>query len=185
MAKQLKEIEIPFGAKDSELWGWEYTIPNGMEATIVDNKIVVKKKELKKIEQKKDMHDKLTAFESSLKHIIEEAIECGDTHNLKADADMLLRLAQKPWSEKDEQILSGIIGYLCTHDSCELEGFGEWYEWLKSLKDRVLPQPKQDWSEDDEDILNTIINHFKIDIECTDEDDTVRWLKSLKDKVVP
>ena len=45
MAKQLKEIEIPFGAKDSELCGWEYTIPEGMEATIVDNKIVVKKKE--------------------------------------------------------------------------------------------------------------------------------------------
>jgi hypothetical protein len=44
MTKQLKEIEIPFGAKDSELCGWEYTIPDGMEATIVDNKIVVKKK---------------------------------------------------------------------------------------------------------------------------------------------
>ena len=44
MAKQLKEIEIPFGAKDSELCSWEYTIPEGMEATIVDNKIVVKKK---------------------------------------------------------------------------------------------------------------------------------------------
>jgi len=45
MEKQLKEIEIPFGAKDSELCGWEYTIPEGMEATIVDNKIIVKKKE--------------------------------------------------------------------------------------------------------------------------------------------
>ena len=45
MTKQLKEIEIPFGAKDSELCGWEYPIPEGMEATIVDNKIVVKKKE--------------------------------------------------------------------------------------------------------------------------------------------
>jgi hypothetical protein len=45
MEKQLKEIEIPFGAKDSELCGWEYTIPEGMKATIVDNKIVVKKKE--------------------------------------------------------------------------------------------------------------------------------------------
>ena len=45
MEKQLKGIEIPFGAKDSELCGWEYTIPEGMEATIVDNKIVVQKKE--------------------------------------------------------------------------------------------------------------------------------------------
>lgn len=45
MTKQLKEIAIPFGAKDSELCGWEYTIPEGMEATIVNNKIVVKKKD--------------------------------------------------------------------------------------------------------------------------------------------
>ena len=37
----------------------------------------------------------LSDFEQSLKHIIEEAIEDGDTHNLKADADMLLRIAHK------------------------------------------------------------------------------------------
>ena len=29
-----KTIEIPFGAKDSELKGWEYTIPEDMEAEI-------------------------------------------------------------------------------------------------------------------------------------------------------
>lgn len=38
-------IEIPFGAKDSETLGWEYTIPDDMEARIEDNKIIVKKKE--------------------------------------------------------------------------------------------------------------------------------------------
>ena len=40
-----KAIEIPFGAKDSELKGWEYTIPKGMEAEIKDGKIIVKQKE--------------------------------------------------------------------------------------------------------------------------------------------
>lgn len=40
-----KEIEIPFGAKDSELKGWEYTIPEGMMAEIKDGKIIVKEKE--------------------------------------------------------------------------------------------------------------------------------------------
>lgn len=39
-----KTIEIPFGAKDSELKGWEYTIPEGMEAEIKDGKIIVKQK---------------------------------------------------------------------------------------------------------------------------------------------
>lgn len=49
----MKEIEIPFGAKDSELKGWEYTIPEGMEAEIKDGKIVVreKKPELTEFEQ--------------------------------------------------------------------------------------------------------------------------------------
>lgn len=41
---EMKEIEIPFGAKDSELKGWEYTIPEGMEAEIKDGKIIVRKK---------------------------------------------------------------------------------------------------------------------------------------------
>lgn len=37
-----KEIEIPFGAFDSELGGFEYTIPDGYEAEIKDGKVIVK-----------------------------------------------------------------------------------------------------------------------------------------------
>ena len=40
-----KIIEIPFGAFDSELKGWEYTIPEGMEAKIENGKIIVREKE--------------------------------------------------------------------------------------------------------------------------------------------
>jgi len=40
-----KTIEIPFGAKDSESKGWEYTIPENMEAEIKDGKIIVREKE--------------------------------------------------------------------------------------------------------------------------------------------
>ena len=40
-----KNIEIPFGANDSELGGWEYTIPEGYEAVIEDGKIKVRKAE--------------------------------------------------------------------------------------------------------------------------------------------
>ena len=40
-----KKIDIPFGAKDSELKGWEYTIPDGMEAEIKDDKVIVREKE--------------------------------------------------------------------------------------------------------------------------------------------
>jgi len=59
-------------------------------------------------------------------------------------------------------------------------------EWLADVKRKLEKQGEQksaEWSEEDEDILNTIINHFKIDIECTDEDDIVRWLKFLKERM--
>ena len=39
-------IEIPFGAKDSELCGWEYIIPEGFVASIENGKIVVKKEDM-------------------------------------------------------------------------------------------------------------------------------------------
>ena len=40
-----EEIKVPLGAKDSELKGWEYTIPEGMEAIIKDGKVIVREKE--------------------------------------------------------------------------------------------------------------------------------------------
>ena len=57
------------------------------------------KKELNKVEQKEVIHKELTEFEKAVKQVMEEAIECGDIHNLKADADMLLNLIQKPDEE--------------------------------------------------------------------------------------
>ena len=48
-------IEIPFGARDSETLGWEYTIPDDMEATIQDGKIIVKKKESEDEKIRKDV----------------------------------------------------------------------------------------------------------------------------------
>ena len=39
-----KKIDIPFGAHDSELKGWEYTIPEGFTAEIKDGKVIVREK---------------------------------------------------------------------------------------------------------------------------------------------
>ena len=36
---------MPFGAKDSELCGWEYKIPEGMEAVVENGKVIVRRKE--------------------------------------------------------------------------------------------------------------------------------------------
>jgi hypothetical protein len=107
--------------------------------------------------------EELTEFEKAVKQVMEEAIECGDTHNLKADADMLLSLIQKPaWSEEDEKIMNTTL--------CIISDFKNVYEnskeaqkdadkieyWLKSLKDRV--QPQNTWKPSDEQM--EALEHF-------------------------
>ena len=79
-----------------------------------------------------------------------------------------------------------------SEDVIEEKDMTEYKKGFECGKQRVLKYPedfnlckKPAWSEEDEDTLNTIINHFKVDIECTDEDDIIRWLKSLKERVLP
>ena len=111
-------------------------------------KLIKEEKPTDKIESRQE---ELTEFEKVVKQVMEEAIECGDTHNLKADADMLLRLVQKStWSEEDKLQLDAAInivsnsGHTCTSD------------WLKSLKDRV--QPKKEWKQENTDNLTDFEN---------------------------
>lgn len=134
-------------------------------------------------EEDDKMYNSLTEFEKAVKQVMEEAIECGDTHNLKADADMLLRLTQKPWSEKDEKILKAI------HNSVDVECLSKneldyvvMVDWFNALKDRV--QPKQEWSEEDEKRIKDIIyfldtakKHYASTVEL---DTCIDWLKSLR-----
>jgi len=51
---------------------------------------------------------------------------------------------KQEWSEEDKKIINGITSYLCTHDSCELDGFNKWYDWLKSLKERITWKPSDE-----------------------------------------
>lgn len=97
------------------------------------------KKKLKKVDAE------LTDFEKSLKHIMIETLECGDTHNLKADAEMLLRFAQKPaeWSEEDEKKFSDILAILRGGENCYYNS-PTLIDWLKSLKDRYTWKPSDE-----------------------------------------
>ena len=66
MNYEQKFIEIPFGAKDSELKGWEYTIPEGMEAIVKDGKIIVKEKESEDERIRKAIIDALYSHTNSI-----------------------------------------------------------------------------------------------------------------------
>lgn len=95
----------------------------------------------------------------------------------------LKKIEQKSaWSEEDERVLDNI---LCSIDN------GEWLDiyqvnWLKSLKDRIVPQSKQEWSEEDIVKLNDVIRMIENsgNVKSIIEHYT-NWLKSLKDRVVP
>ena len=80
--------------------------------------------------------EELTKFEKAVKQVMEEAIECGDTHNLKADAGMLLSLVHNSsWSEEDEKEFEKLLNILHAY---RYESFDI---WLKSLKERHTWKP--------------------------------------------
>lgn len=82
----MKEIEIPFGAKGSELKGWEYTIPEGMEAEIKDGKIVVREKKPALTEFEEMLYSIFDAY-NGLKIDVKAAVD--------VNAKTLLELAKK------------------------------------------------------------------------------------------
>jgi len=66
---------------------------------------------------------------------------------------------QAAWSKEDTETLNGIVNYLFTStDVSSIEGSDKWYDWLKSLKNRVIP--KQEWDEEDERIYKSITYSF-------------------------
>jgi hypothetical protein len=88
------------------------------------------------------------------------------------------------WSEEDNAMLISIENILIGrgHSFHDKE-----INWVKSLKDRVLPQPKQEWSEEDKKMLDNII----VDVEVLKTQDKTKtgkeayqreidWLKSLR-----
>ena len=87
------------------------------------------------------------------------------------------------WNEEDERMFNSALWHI--KNSCGNQGknSGEFevYNWLKSIKDRVLPQSKQEWSEEDEERMHNLIQHLKIEYsDCKWLEETIYWLKSLR-----
>lgn len=81
-------IEIPFGAHDSELKGWEYTIPEGMEAKIENGKIIVREKESEDERIRKWIIEQMEAFH-------DQAKEFGDKKDIEMTAKAIAYLEKK------------------------------------------------------------------------------------------
>ena len=131
-----------------------------------------------------------------------ETLECGDTRNLKADAEMLLRIANKhkEWNEEDGRkigTLSAIIfDYAFYRDALDENGdltgdYAKLNDWLEELEERFNLQPEQKWDEEDEEILQGIWDeilankHDAKECEWKTYDKFLNWLKSIEDRVKP
>ena len=92
--------------------------------------------------------EKLTKFEKAVKQVLEEAIECGDIHNLKADAEMLLSLAHNSsWSEEDKKKVNSLyvlLDQMVSFNMLSNKDATEFKNWLKSIKERYTWKPKKE-----------------------------------------
>lgn len=126
-------IEIPFGAKDSELKGWEYTIPEGMEAEIKDGKIIVREKEIEDERIRKE----LIGFLDDVWHLgkdanfnkqciqypsVKDGIEAhAETYSFNIESELFNQLTKEQqalWRKEIEQacISGGYAGYELAKD---------------------------------------------------------------------
>ncbi len=151
----MKEIEIPFGAKDSELKGWEYTIPEGMEAEIKDGKIVVREKESEDERIRKEIRDFLIDMECK-----KEWIAHMEKQKEQKPADRFEEAREKyqvEWSEEEYGRLFDIKHYLDGTLQLSPDRRIACIDFLKSLRPSWKP------SEEQMETLAYAINHYESD----------------------
>ena len=87
------------------------------------------------------------------------------------------------WGEEDESIALGIEQIVNCASLLNIapDKLDKVRNWLKSIKDRVIPQPKQEWSEEDKAMLVSIISDFAAAHKSSIGQD--KWLKSLKQRI--
>ena len=141
------EKEIPFGAFDSELMYQEIYIPEGFEATIKGNRIILKKTESKDEMIRKAIIESLPKYgylpQTSIK--VEDALAWLEKQDEQKPFDYESAniqqkdfAQQQEWSEEDERAIA-IIKIALEHPY-DMEG--KWdrkfaLDWLKLLKDRM------------------------------------------------
>ena len=189
-----EEIKVPFGAKDSELKGWEYTIPEGMEAEIKDGKIIVREQESEDERIRKFLLDYFGIIKSTLS---DDGIWKG------FQIEKILAFLKKQ-REQEPKIY---IPKFRNGDTIKLKGSsltltitniedGKYYGKGWSLDivgadksyEKEAGQEPAEWSEDDEKLLNIIISDIRrTQRSCgigTDEWNirlkAIKWLDSLR-----
>ena len=180
-------IEIPFGAKDSELQEWTYTIPKGMKAEIRDGKVIIKRKESRDERIRKAIVALIEDLQQSDKNF--------------ADVELTDMLA---WLEKQKINTEGDFGrgYDCGYEAC-LNSYGaEFFEkqkeqkprweinnpyttkWTKEMIDekfeKLVEEFNPEWSEEDKPVdLEKFIEKAQRVLYSSNPDDYIKLVKEL------
>ena len=184
------EIEIPFGAFDSELMHQEIFIPEGFEATIDGNKIILKKKE--------------SEDERIRKELLNHCIKAANGETMVVSTDDYYRWSK--WLEKQGTSYTKkdvdnayVEGMAFAKDELEKQGeqksVGE--EIVEALRTEyekgradAFAQMQTEWSEEDKDFMYDTLSNLT---ELKDRygegygnvGKCIDWLKSLKERVQP
>lgn len=198
----MKENEIPFGAFDSELQGFEYTIPDGYTAEIRDGKIIVKKEESEDDRIRKEIIQflQLPHPQFVCKRNHEEWISWLEKQGepIKLSEEERNRFAKGVLSECAMSFINYLDsnkrkGKMCVSNG-ECEDVGNAFH--NCMWDRLhryyckyidKSEHKPTWSEDDERIFDKLIKYFDVgshySFEREDYDEIHDWLKSLKNRI--
>ena len=134
------------------------------------------------------LHKYLLEKQGEQKPTDEDMKEALRTEYEKGRADAFAQM-QKEWSEEDVYNSKLILSTISQDQDLSLETKNKLSSWLKSIKDRVIPQSKQEWSEEDEKIkedilydLNTLLEGNKSEWAIKDLKKEINWLQSLRPK---
>ena len=168
-------IEIPFGAEDSELCGFEYKIPDGYTAEIKDGKVIVKKEESEDERIRKWILEKVQGYADS-------GIPCSDEIQM---ANKALAYLEKQKKQKEQKPVepSGKLSrrdYLYQLLIDQLITYSD-YEYL-------IGQKSAEWSEEDEEMRLEAIRVLVSGCEKYRQESghlpswhkVIAWLKSLR-----
>ncbi len=177
--KPILDVELPFGAKDSELEEVSYSIPNGYHAEIEDNKVVIKKGEQKPADniESSAFKDKLLELFQKFRYIKESVPTNGDIIDyVDAHIQELIDTIQKPaeWNEEDENWLIEAINV------CEIHDYNETAEWLKNRLKSLRPQSRWNPSEGQLVALNCAITAASDNLVCLNVKDLESLYNELK-----
>ena len=175
-----------------------YNIPQGYEARIEGNKVIVEAKEnedertwIINYLNNRILNSTIIAEKENLKKAIAWLEKQGETSPVLSNSSNIGKVEQKPaWSEEDEKLVKNLISTLSNlyaRNLIEKETKEKYINLLKPIKDRVQPQPKQEWSEEDESHIRYLIEcleHCKKGVSLTMTTPTAQeyidWLKTLK-----